>query len=311
MKKVSVIVPVYNCAEYLEECFESIEKQTFSNNDIEVIIVNDGSTDNSSDVIEKYIDKHPDWLLINQENAGLSESRNNAMKISSGEFVTFLDSDDYLSVDAIESLFNAAKGGCDIVIGGMKNFNSTGVWQNYTEKFLRNQDNINYKDYIKLLEFVHAPGKLYRRSSLNDLKFIKQVKHEDNYFTLSLYLKDKKINMINNTVYFHRVREGNNKSIMQSLNIQSFKDLLTNYDKIQNENKLNFKLCKYFIIKVEKYRVKYLNKVEYKESGKISRNFKIKLLRNNGLNAFDKIRLKILNINVKIVLSIYHLFKNK
>ena len=311
MKKVSIIVPVYNCAEYLDECFESIENQTFSLKDMEVIIVNDGSTDSSFDIIKKYIEKHSDWVLINQNNAGLSESRNNALKISKGEFVTFLDSDDYLPNNAIEVLFKGVKNEGDIVIGGMRNFNSTETLPNYTEKFLKNMDNINYNDYIELLEYVHAPGKLYRKSVINELRFINGVKHEDNYFTISLYLKNIKINMINNIVYFHRVREGNNKSIMQTLNIQSFNDLLVNYSKIISENDINFQLCKYFIIKVQKYRAKYLNKVDYHESSKISSEFVNKILNNNRLSKFEKIRLNIFNLFFKLLLNTYYLIKNK
>ena len=109
MKKVSVIIPVYNCSEYLDECFQSVENQTFSLSDMEIIVVNDGSTDNSLEIIQKYTQKHPDWVLVNQENSGLSKSRNNALDICTAEYITFLDSDDYIPRDAIENLYRCIK----------------------------------------------------------------------------------------------------------------------------------------------------------------------------------------------------------
>ena len=89
---ISVIVPVYNVEEYLEECLESIKRQTYT--DIEVILVNDGSTDRSKEICERYCEKDSRFKLVNQENKGLSGARNRGMLESKGEFISFVDSDD-------------------------------------------------------------------------------------------------------------------------------------------------------------------------------------------------------------------------
>ena len=95
MPKVSVIVPVYNVEKYLNKCLDSLINQTF--NDFERIIINDGSPDDSKQIIEKYKSKYNDFIkVINQSNQGLSASRNNGLKMASGAYIMFVDSDDYL-----------------------------------------------------------------------------------------------------------------------------------------------------------------------------------------------------------------------
>ena len=99
---ISVIVPVYNVEEYLEECLESIQNQTYTN--FEVILVNDGSTDASKEICERFCRQDSRFYLINQENKGLSGARNRGMSESHGEFITFVDSDDVLKEDMLEQL---------------------------------------------------------------------------------------------------------------------------------------------------------------------------------------------------------------
>ena len=98
----SIIVPVYNVEEYLEECLESIQKQTYT--DIEVILVNDGSTDGSKEICESYCQMDSRFKLINQENKGQSAARNNGVSVSTGEYITFVDSDDVISSKYVEIL---------------------------------------------------------------------------------------------------------------------------------------------------------------------------------------------------------------
>ena len=101
-KLISVIVPVYNVEEYLEECLDSIQCQTYKN--IEVILVNAGSTDMSKDICEKYCEEDNRFKLFCQQNKGLSATRNRGMSESKGEFITFVDSDDVLKEDMLEQL---------------------------------------------------------------------------------------------------------------------------------------------------------------------------------------------------------------
>ena len=100
---ISVIVPVYNVEEYLEECLDSIQHQTYT--DIEVILVNDGSRDDSQAICERYCHQDPRFHLINQENQGQSAARNNGVAASRGELITFVDSDDVVSAKYLENLY--------------------------------------------------------------------------------------------------------------------------------------------------------------------------------------------------------------
>lgn len=103
----SIIVPIYNVEKYLAECLDSLERQTLD--DIEIIMVNDGSTDNSGDIAKTYAAQNENFCLINRENGGLSAARNSGLDVARGEYVYFLDSDDFLADDAIEKLYKKAK----------------------------------------------------------------------------------------------------------------------------------------------------------------------------------------------------------
>ena len=108
MSKLSLIIPVYNVEKYLERCLESVVNQTFK--DIEIIIVNDGSTDNSKSIIEKYLKQYPEKIkYYEKENGGLSSARNYGLKYATGEYVAFLDSDDYVEPTMYEEMYNTAK----------------------------------------------------------------------------------------------------------------------------------------------------------------------------------------------------------
>lgn len=107
MLKVSVIVPVYNTEPYLRECFDSLVSQTYKN--IEIIIVNDGSTDNSIDIINEYANKFSNIKIVNQENKGYSGARNTALEYVTGDYVGFVDSDDYIKPDMFEKLITTAE----------------------------------------------------------------------------------------------------------------------------------------------------------------------------------------------------------
>ncbi|MBR3628081.1 MAG: glycosyltransferase family 2 protein [Elusimicrobia bacterium] len=114
MPKISVIVPTYNVEKYLSQCLDSILNQTFK--DFECICINDGSTDNSLSILQKYASKDNRIKIINQENKGLSGARNAALKIVTGKYITFVDSDDFVSSDYLEKLINLAeKENSDIV----------------------------------------------------------------------------------------------------------------------------------------------------------------------------------------------------
>ncbi len=106
MPKVSVIVPVYNVEKYIKNCLESLVNQTLK--DIEIIIVNDGSTDSSKSIIDEYIEKYDNIVYLEKENGGLSDARNYGLNYAKGEYVAFLDSDDYVDISIYEKMYNKA-----------------------------------------------------------------------------------------------------------------------------------------------------------------------------------------------------------
>lgn len=121
--KISLIIPVFNTATYLEECLKSITSQSYSN--IEIIVINDGSTDNSKQICQRFADSDSRIRFIDKENEGLSETRNCGIEHSSGDYLMFVDSDDYIEQNAIERLVNATDGGSvDYVICGNYNLST-------------------------------------------------------------------------------------------------------------------------------------------------------------------------------------------
>lgn len=128
MEKISVIVPVYNVERYLERCINSLLNQTYSN--LEIILVNDGSTDNSGQMCDYYKNK-ANIIVIHKDNAGLGMARNTGLDVATGRYIVFVDSDDYIDDDMIQSLYEEIqKTGADTCIGGFKR-----VYANHTDVF--------------------------------------------------------------------------------------------------------------------------------------------------------------------------------
>ena len=296
MKLISIIVPVYNCEKYLDDCFMSIEKQDFDKDSYEVIIINDGSKDNSLQLIKKYCSKNKNWRYIDQNNQGLSMARNNGLELVKSEYVTFLDSDDTLPTDALSNLYNSIiENSADVVIGGLINYNSAGYYDNYTSKYLVKMYDVSYKNYKHLLNFVHSAGKLYRYSSVKNIKFIKGLKHEDNYYTGKIYLNNYKINMINKIVYNHRISEGNDKSITQSMNYSSYVDYLENIDCLIKENNYNYIFTKTYILKIYNYILRFVEYNHAKEAKEKAKELIGKMINKTNCSYIRKKYLIILN----------------
>ena len=107
MEKISVIVPIYNVEKYLEKCLDSIINQTYKN--LEIILVNDGSTDSCRDIMEKYAKLDKRIIIVDKTNGGLSDARNAGTKIATGKLISYIDSDDYIEKDMIEYLYKGIK----------------------------------------------------------------------------------------------------------------------------------------------------------------------------------------------------------
>lgn len=199
---ISIIVPVYNVENYLEECLDSIKNQTYT--DIEVILVNDGSTDNSQVICERYCQQDPRFHLINQSNQGQSVARNNGVAASRGEFITFVDSDDVIKSDMLQQLMRYMDTGIDIV-----ECDRTEAIQCLNEE----KKDIHVKEFDSneaLYQcFNHGVSwspvaKLYRRKIVEKVPFLENLIYEDFYtgiVSLKYIHKMRKIDYIG---YYYR-----------------------------------------------------------------------------------------------------------
>ena len=230
---ISVIVPVYNVEEYLKECLDSIQCQTYSN--IEVILVNDGSTDHSQEICERYCQQDPRFHLINQANKGLSGARNRGMIESKGEFITFVDSDDVIKDDMLEQLLkHMTTEEMDIVECCYTNDekeieipspeNVKIIFQGNSKEALVSlcKDNI-----VRL----NAVAKLFRRQVILNFPFLEGLFYEDVYGGMGILKHIHKMVKIDYIGYYYRVRSG---SIMNREFSLKNLDLFAICDKVEH-----------------------------------------------------------------------------
>ena len=192
MKKISVIFPVYNVENDIKEALNSLLNQTIVD-DIEVIMVDDGSTDHSKYIVEEYAENYENFYAFHKENGGLSSARNYGMKQANGEYISFFDSDDLLAFDAYEKLYNyAKKDQCDIIVGNLLKFNAQKTWGQGMCEFVFK----DIKEYIANTTLLNTPNlawdmlnanKIYRRAFLedNNITYYKEnISFEDNLFAI-------------------------------------------------------------------------------------------------------------------------------
>ena len=229
--ELSIIVPIYNVEDYLEECLESL--YNIKNIELEIVLVNDGSKDNSFKIMEKFKDMYPEkTVLINKENGGLSSARNAGMKAAVGEYISFIDSDDFIDVDEFERFFKEGqKDKLDVIVGNMRYYTPE-----KTGDPLFRSDMIKNSGILKGVDFFwelfqkpkcfreEVVDDIYRREFLlkNDIWFNENIVHEDSEFTPLVYLKAEKIRYIDRAFYFYRQRTG---SIMNKVSEKSIVSL--------------------------------------------------------------------------------------
>ena len=203
MAEVSIIVPVYNVEKYLERCLDSLINQTFK--DIEIICIDDGSIDNSGKILDEYAAKDSRIKVIHQNNAGLSVTRNNGMKIASGNYINFVDSDDWIDLNFIEKLYDAAKrNNADIAAASIirKRQNSEKYRVHYTEeKCLETlSDKITVCNIPKCCYVV---SKLYKHEIIKDSFFKEGVYFEDVLWLPEVLKKAEKIVTVSEINYYY------------------------------------------------------------------------------------------------------------
>jgi len=214
---ISVVIPVYNVEKYLDKCLNSVTKQTYKN--LEIIIVDDETKDNSNEIIENYRKKDKRIKVIHQKNGGLSCARNSGIKKASGEYITFLDSDDYLEFDMYEHLLNC-----------LKNNNADIAICNFIEELEDEPKKVEKEDKYELLMFSkmdalhqlildkkitnHAWNKLYKLELFNNVEYPNGRNMEDIATTYKLFEKCDKI-VYSSKIGYHYIQRSS--SIMGNL----------------------------------------------------------------------------------------------
>lgn len=295
MPKFSIIVPVYNVEKYIEDCLKSIFNQSYK--DFEVIVVNDGTKDNSMEIVKKY-----DVTIINQENSGLSVARNTGVKKAKGEYILFLDSDDYIEKDLLKKINNNLNDNPDIIRYQIKETFEDREDINYKEEGFDTTNGVEAFEKICNYHFIenawcYAINRKYYIES--NYEFKKNTYHEDYGLIPLVIIKATKVKSISYIGYDYRQRSN---SIMSSNDYNKtkkkvndfynhYKYLIAEIDKTKLENKI-FKsyLANSLLIKICE-----LNKKDYKQ-------YKNKIKKDNVIDNLldDSISRKIKKILFKI-----------
>ena len=219
--RISVVIPVYNVEEYLAQCLDSIISQTYSN--LEIICVNDGSTDRSQEILERYARQDDRIRVVVRSNGGLGAARNTGLAHAGGEYVCFVDSDDWLEEDTFEILLSKLTGNdVDFVLFGMKVYDNElghftrafnmryfelGVFDHFLEG--KKLDIAELKEHFFDIDMnVSACNRLFKRSFLeeNVLKFLEGVVYEDLFFFTDLCMRAESFLFLSTGLYCYRAR---------------------------------------------------------------------------------------------------------
>lgn len=235
---ISIVIPVYNVEKYLDKCLDSVVNQTYKN--IEIILVNDGSTDNSPLISQKYAESDSRIKLIHKKNGGLSDARNAGIDIAIGKYITFIDSDDYIEKDYVEYLFNLL----------IKNKADLSCCQKIevddNDKFIRRLDKYDFKIVEGKSNCMRtflsnegldnfAWGKLYLKEMFKDIRYPFGKLYEDVFTTHKIIAKCNKIVIGDRSKYIYRIRKTSITreifSLKQLDQIKAYKDR-TNFIRI-------------------------------------------------------------------------------
>lgn len=327
---ISIIVPIYNAEKYLKRCLDSILNQSYQN--IEIILINDASTDRCDEICEQYSKQYSQIKYLKNSNQGVSESRNIGIEIASGSYITFVDSDDYIEKDHIETLVEDVYiYKSDVIVGNYRMKNEKNI-------NIANGNNYNYKNIIfpnnesklKLLqEFNNGKVSCYvwrllvKREKLD--KFDKNIKFwEDKLFYIKLLLNINSI-YFEKKITYNYFRNNESCTMKKSNVIGKIQDII----KVNNEileilkcngitaqnlesdiSKKNLEAILYFILKIYEYNVE--DKHELKlllESGEM-KNFLLKINKNT-LNNSQKVKYFLIKSSNTFLIYLYYIVKAK
>ncbi|WP_086718107.1 glycosyltransferase family 2 protein, partial [Bacillus paranthracis] len=214
-EKISVIVPMYNVEEYIEQTIQSLLNQTYPN--IEIILINDASTDKTGSIASSYAQENKNVRFFQQDlNKGVSAARNIGLKLATGSYITFVDSDDLLPNRAIETMYIISQENeADLVIGSMQNFSDiNNILQDTEDSIIKK---VSIEENPEIISNVFIWGKLYTKELLQKIQFAEDIQYiEDHPFAIQTFLSATKIVTTSSIIYNYRVRQSQNLSLTQS-----------------------------------------------------------------------------------------------
>jgi len=244
----SIIIPVYNVEKYLDKCLQSAIRQTYC--DIEIVVVNDGSTDKSAEIIEKYRSQDARIKVVTQENAGPGAARNSGLKAAGKEYVMFVDSDDFIEDNACERLAEYIKEDrCDVYVFGL--YYDAGNKKNAGRQSLHHKKYLDGREYMEAAlinssfrTFAHS--KLFRREMLTangeEVKFVEGLLYEDMLFIVQALCKAKSVSTIPECLYHYVQHQSGRITVRHNnkdLDVLTFVDMLNRgYYKTGEINKI-------------------------------------------------------------------------
>ena len=230
--KITVIIPVYNVENYLERCLKSILYNTYTN--LEIICVNDGSTDNSKKILEDYSQRDKRVIVINKKNNGISSARNAGIKIATGEYIAFVDSDDWIHEKYFEYLIRGIDTADLVICNYIRSYKSGSV---ETDDAYRVQS-ISPIDVLKNKELKsYVWGKLFRHQLVDEIRFSESEKLEDSLYNMDVLLNNKnlKINHVDIPLYYYFVRAGSLVNNIEAYSVLSLAKCFKEYYDKENE----------------------------------------------------------------------------
>ncbi len=299
--KISVIIPVYNVEKYLKRCLDSVVNQTYKN--LEIILIDDGSTDNSGKICDEYAEKDKRIIVIHKENGGLSDARNKGLDICTGEYIGFIDSDDWIDLN----YFN-------VLLKNLLEYNVDIACCDYlrTDKYVKNKDgkikNIEILGDEKTLEIylekelVSACAKLYRKDKFFNIRFPLKKINEDIATIFLVFTKSKSISYIDKKMYFYFK---NTDSITKSKFSKKNLDLLYAWEEVVNlSRKHSNKVQELADFRLKKAYFSLLGIIAYNGMDNTEENNKIKkmLLKKFKENYIYFIKSNLINFNRKIAI---------
>lgn len=313
MEKISVIVPIYNAEKYLSECIDSILLQSHDN--LEIILINDGSTDKCKDICKKYLSNNTTIKFIDKENSGVSDTRNKGIEIATGKYVMFVDADDILTKNACEVLYNEIENkNADFITCNYINITQDGILYEKpifdTDKYTNCKLTFEDKFTSSVLMTCSASNKIFRMSFLNEnnIRFEKGMIAEDSIFSNLCFIKSKNVYYINDILYYYRQRQIDKKSISTNCSLEYFYNISKSYKLIYENFKLNNRLDYYRL-----FYAKTLTYIMYKFIDATNLNYKEKEEVLNELKWFFDLSKKIKSYpyNETLLLLIEHILNEE